>query len=91
MQLAPSEIIVVDFHRFPYPGNFTRSIHQKFTDLLNYYLGDAALHATGLQMGSGPTLNEIWAQNKSLIVCYADRSSINSKYIYNIYEPIYLN
>lgn len=73
LQLAPKEIIVIDFHRFPYPSNFNLTLHEKFVSLVYDYLGDVALPPGGLQVGKGPTLNEIWAQNKNLIICYADK------------------
>lgn len=78
VELAPQEIIIVDFHRFPFPSNFSKELHNQLTDLVDDYLGNHVLHPTGLQMGSGPTLNEIWSQNKSIIVCYADRPTINN-------------
>lgn len=73
VQLAPKEVIVVDFHRFPYPSNFNSTLHNKFVALLNEHLGDLALAPGGLQVGKGPSLNEIWAQNKNLILCYAEK------------------
>ena len=74
VQLAPKEIIVVDFHRFPYPSTFNATLHEKFVSLVYDYLGDLALPPGGLQVGKGPTLNEIWAQNKNVIICYADKA-----------------
>ncbi|XP_060524652.1 uncharacterized protein LOC132701039 [Cylas formicarius] len=80
VELAPSEVVVVDFHRFPYPSNFTAEMHRKFTDLVYRYLGDHALSPSGLQVGKGPTLNEIWAQNKSVIICYSDRNTVRETF-----------
>ncbi|XP_066250278.1 PI-PLC X domain-containing protein 1-like [Euwallacea similis] len=76
-ELAPQEVIFVDFHRFPFPTNFSRALHNRFTEILHAYLGDFAVIPSGLQAGSGPTLNEIWSQNKSIIISYADRSTVN--------------
>lgn len=80
MELAPQEVIFVDFHRFPFPNNFTRDLHNRFTDIVYHYLGEHVVIPSGLQAGSGPTLNEIWSQNKSIIVSYADRATVNRKY-----------
>lgn len=79
--MAPKEIIILDFHRFPYPSNFNFTLHRKFIDILYEELGDLALPAEGLQVGKGPSFNEIWAQNKNLIICYADRATVRG----NIY------
>lgn len=78
-EMAPQEVIFVDFHRFPFPTNFTRALHSRFTEILHEYLGDFAVIPLGLQAGSGPTLNEIWSQNKSIIISYADRNTVNRK------------
>ncbi|XP_050296375.1 PI-PLC X domain-containing protein 1-like [Anthonomus grandis grandis] len=78
-ELAPQEIIFIDFHRFPFPQNFTIDLHHRFTDIVYYYLGDHVVAPLGLQAGSGPTLNEIWSQNRSIIISYADRITISAK------------
>ncbi|KYB29347.1 uncharacterized protein LOC663847 [Tribolium castaneum] len=87
VQLAPKEIIVVDFHRFPYPSNFNSTLHEKFVSLVYDYLGDLALPPGGLQVGKGPTLNEIWAQNKNVIICYADKAIARENYW--LWQPLY--
>lgn len=71
-ELAPMEIIIVDFHRFPYPSEFTPSIHHKLVGTIYGELGHLVLSPNGLQ-AKGPTFKEIWLQNKSVIVCYATR------------------
>lgn len=76
IELAPKEVIVVDFHRFPYPTNFSYNLHKKFTELVYQELGDYALPTKDLQVGKGPSLNEIWARNKNLIICYADKATV---------------
>lgn len=70
LQLAPKEIIILDFHRFPYPSNFNHNLHVKLQELLLEQLGHLAFFPNGLQAGKGPTLNEIWYHKKNLIVCY---------------------
>ncbi|KAJ8910752.1 hypothetical protein NQ315_017209, partial [Exocentrus adspersus] len=80
VELAPKEIVVVDFHRFPFPSNFSYSLHKKFTDLLYAELGSYALPTKDLQVGKGPSLNEIWAKNKNLIICYPDKATIRANH-----------
>ncbi|KAJ8935528.1 hypothetical protein NQ318_010215 [Aromia moschata] len=64
VELAPQEIIFMDFHRFPVPTNFTDSLHENFTNILYEELGAYALPRTDLESGKGPSLNDIWAKNK---------------------------
>lgn len=73
IELAPKEIVVLDFHRFPYPSKFSAAMHERLVAVVSEELGDLALHSTGIQSGRGPTLNEIWARNKSLIICYGNK------------------
>ncbi|KAJ8932874.1 hypothetical protein NQ314_014354 [Rhamnusium bicolor] len=95
LQLAPKEIIVLDFHRFPYPTNFTYNLHKKFIDVVYEALGIHALPTKDLQVGKGPSLNEIWAKNKNLIICYADKATVIGKYntiliCYNIFSTLFV-
>ncbi|KAH1022877.1 uncharacterized protein LOC109533236 isoform X2 [Dendroctonus ponderosae] len=77
VQLAPQEVLFVDFHRFPFPRNFSQDLHRQFTELVYQHLGEHVVNPAGLQAGSGPTLNEIWSQNRSVVVSYADRATVN--------------
>ncbi|XP_017772229.1 PREDICTED: PI-PLC X domain-containing protein 1 [Nicrophorus vespilloides] len=73
IELAPREVVILDFHRFPYPSEPNLNIHLKLVNLIQEELGDLALPPGGLQAGKGPTMNEIWHQNKTLIICYGHR------------------
>ena len=77
--MAPKEIVVLDFHRFPYPSKFDVDIHKMLVDLVQSELGHLALPPSGLQVGKGPTINEIWQQNKTLIICYGQRQVAKGK------------
>lgn len=71
IQLAPREVIILDFHRFPYPSTkFDFDIHEKLYQIVRQELGTYVLPPSGLQAGKGPTMNEIWQQNKNIIICY---------------------
>lgn len=72
LELAPQEVVILDFHRFPYPSAFANDLHHKLVSVIEKELGHTALPPSGIQT-RGPTLNEIWSQNKSLIICYANR------------------
>ncbi|XP_074030876.1 PI-PLC X domain-containing protein 2 isoform X2 [Leptinotarsa decemlineata] len=76
LQLAPKEIVFLDFHRFPYPTNFTYNLHKKFIDIVYEELGIFALPSTSMEVGGGPTVNEVWKQNKTLIISYADKDTV---------------
>ncbi|XP_065170050.1 uncharacterized protein [Atheta coriaria] len=73
MELAPREVVVLDFHRFPYPSKPDADIHRRLVSVIQRELGHLALPPGGLQAGKGPTMNEIWHQNKTLIICYGQR------------------
>lgn len=91
-ELAPREIIIIDFHRFPYPSDFTVSLHESLTKLLHNELHDLALFPSGLQIGNGPTFNEIWARNKSIIVCYNEKEvSSNNRWLWHPIEQFWGN
>lgn len=70
LSLAPKEIVVIDFHRFPFPTQFNNDIHRKLHNVIRDQLEDLAFAPNGLQAGKGPTLNEIWQQKKNVIICY---------------------
>ncbi|CAH0553027.1 unnamed protein product [Brassicogethes aeneus] len=77
LEFAPKEIVILDFHRFPYPSNFNYTLHKNFANLVYQELGDLALAPESLQEGKGPAMNEIWARNKNLIICYSDRTTVS--------------
>ncbi|XP_049820992.1 PI-PLC X domain-containing protein 1 isoform X2 [Aethina tumida] len=77
LEFAPKEVIILDFHRFPYPSKFNYTLHKNFANLLYQELGDLALAPESLQEGKGPSMNEIWARNKNLIICYSDRTTVS--------------
>ncbi|KAJ8982728.1 hypothetical protein NQ317_019519, partial [Molorchus minor] len=77
LELAPKEIIVIDFHRFPFPKNFSNDLHKKFISMVYEELGAFALPTKDLQWGKGPSLNEIWGKNKNLIIGYADKQTVS--------------
>ncbi|CAG9860710.1 unnamed protein product [Phyllotreta striolata] len=80
LQLAPKEIVILDFHRFPYPTNFTIEVHRKFIEIVYEELGSFAVPSTDMRGGKGPTLNELWAKNKNLIICYGNRGAVQDSY-----------
>nr|CAI5817787.1 unnamed protein product [Callosobruchus analis] len=76
LELAPKEVVVVDFHRFPYPTNFTSAMHQEFVDILFKEFRLSVLPSSPLEIDKGPSLNEIWHRTRHLIICYADRATV---------------
>ncbi|VEN57172.1 unnamed protein product, partial [Callosobruchus maculatus] len=76
MELAPKEVVVVDFHRFPYPTNFTSAMHREFVHILRTELGRYILPGYEMQAGKGPSLDDIWRRRRRLIICYADRDTV---------------
>lgn len=82
IELSPKEIIIVDFHRFPFPSQFGHDLHRRLHTLIRDQFEDIALLPNGLQAGKGPTINEIWNQKKNIIVCYGKLEIARGKSLY---------
>lgn len=77
LNVARGEIVIMDFHRFPVgfdgrPGRhrlLAMVLQREFEGLILKY--DAGIESLG------PTLNDIWATGKRLIICYNDKRTAN--------------
>lgn len=74
---SPKEMIILDFHRFPYPSKFSEDIHNQFVKIVHEDLGEFA--ATALSGIRTTKLHEFWTFNKSLIICYNNQPIVESK------------
>lgn len=72
-EMAPNEVVLVDFHRFPYPVDFSQELHEQLLEIVYEELGQFAVERSSYA-GSGPTFRELWEQNKTLIISYAERN-----------------
>lgn len=75
-----NEVVIIDFHRFPYPTEFTADIHEMLLDLVYEELGEFTFSRMDYA-GRGPIYNELWDQQKQLIIGYADNESCKRKTI----------
>lgn len=72
------EIVVVDFHRFPYPSDFSQDLHNLLTSLIYEELGEFAVLRTNFR-GKAPSFNELWNQEKRLVIAYSDDTAIQRR------------
>ncbi|KAK9874558.1 hypothetical protein WA026_005393 [Henosepilachna vigintioctopunctata] len=70
---SPSEIIVLDFHRFPYPTQWSHELHEKFIKYTLDYFGDYVLPKNNNDGPKGPTLEQIWNSKKNIILAYGEK------------------
>lgn len=72
------EVVIIDFHRFPYPTEFGGELHESLTDLIFEELGEFAF-ARGNYGKKGVSFRELWNEKKRLIISYNDDASLTSK------------
>lgn len=64
------EIVIVDFHRFPYPTDFSKEIHEMLLEMIYEELGQfVALKS--VYSGAAPFFSELWNTNQQVIISYA--------------------
>ncbi|XP_018331073.1 PI-PLC X domain-containing protein 3 [Agrilus planipennis] len=85
IRLAPKELVVIDFHRFPYPKDFP---HGKFVQLLKNEFGDYYVQQTVPKNAKGHLFSEIWATGRNLLLCY-NHPNTSIKYSDFLWQPIY--
>lgn len=78
-ELAPREVVVVDFHRFPYPAKFTDTMHGDLVRIIERELGHLAYPSDWT--AGGPMLEEIWRSNRNIIVCYGKREVSDGEWL----------
>ncbi|KAL3277120.1 hypothetical protein HHI36_012476 [Cryptolaemus montrouzieri] len=83
---SPGEIIIVDFHRFPFPSVWSRFLHEKFINYTLSQLGAYAFPKNGPRHSKGPVLEKIWSARKNIIFTYADKH-YTAKYP-ELWDPI---
>lgn len=74
------EIVIVDFHRFPYPTEFTQDIHNMLLDIIYEELGEYASLRTDYS-GVAPFFFEVWDVGKQVIISYADNDAVKGKFL----------
>ncbi|CAH0553025.1 unnamed protein product [Brassicogethes aeneus] len=70
---ASSEVVILDFHRFVYPNNFTSEMHKKLQDLLLEYLGEHIFMRPHDIYTYNLRIKDFWSINQRVIINYNDR------------------
>lgn len=65
------EIVIVDFHRFPYPTDFTQDIHELLLEMIYDELGQFVAFKSDYS-GVAPFFFELWDMKRQAIISYAD-------------------
>lgn len=73
MELS-EEVVVVDFHRFPYPSDFSEELHTELVNMIYEELGEFALPR--LAYSQKLNFETLWNANKRLIISYNDFNTI---------------
>lgn len=73
------EIIISNENRFPVGLEGKLNRHRKLAAILHREFKDWILKPDIGIDGLGPTLNDIWAAGKRLIICYGDKHTVNGK------------
>lgn len=72
------EIVIVDFHRFPYPTDFTDDIHYMLLQMIYEELGQFFALKTDYT-GVAPFFFEFWDMEHQVVISYADNNYCKGK------------
>lgn len=80
---SPGEVLIIDFHRFPFPSIWDKKLHHKFINYTLEQLGDYAYSKGDLEekTSRGPTMDEIWKAGKNIIFTYAEKRFTKSRFM----------
>lgn len=71
------EIVILDFHRFPYPSQPNAEIHELLTNIIYSELGAFAYPRTSGK--EGLRFEKLFAQNRRLIISYNNHNMVKGK------------
>ncbi|XP_044757278.1 PI-PLC X domain-containing protein 2-like [Coccinella septempunctata] len=88
VEKSPGEVLIIDFHRFPFPSVWDVELHHKFINYTLDQLGDYAYSKNGLQghVSRGPTMGDIWKAGKNILFTYAEKRF--TKVYPQLWDPI---
>lgn len=90
LMASRGEVVILDFHRFPVGIQGRQSRHRRLITMLRKELGQFMIPSTSFNDSS--TLQQIWAQNKRLIVAYGDEEvSKGSKWLWSPVKQMWGN
>ncbi|KAK9874559.1 hypothetical protein WA026_005394 [Henosepilachna vigintioctopunctata] len=80
LRKSPKEVVVLDFHAFNNPVNFTISNHKIVLDLVRKKLGNFIYPRHEMHYDEGPTLDEVWSTGGRVIISYNRRHIVNENH-----------
>jgi hypothetical protein len=64
LKKSPKEVVVLNFHQFPYPSDFLISHHLEVLDVIATIFGELIYPLPRLMHKRGPKLKEFWQSGK---------------------------
>ena len=84
------EMVIMDFHRFP--TGFDGQNENKHAEILRFLMSELGEFMAPDWLGRSVTLNDLWTQNKTLIVTYShDPSSAFSDVLWSEVRQVWGN
>lgn len=77
LKKSPKEIVVLDFHSFDSPLNFTLDNHKHLLNIVKRKFAKFIYPRHELYYDEGPTLDEVWASGGRVIISYNNRRIVN--------------
>ncbi|CAH1374041.1 unnamed protein product [Tenebrio molitor] len=76
LKKSPKEVVVLNFHQFPYPSDFLISHHLEVLDVIATIFGELIYPLPRLMHRRGPKLKEFWQSGKRVIVSYRNANVV---------------
>ncbi|KAL3277121.1 hypothetical protein HHI36_012477 [Cryptolaemus montrouzieri] len=80
LKKSPREVVILDFHAFNNPVNFTASAHRSVLNLIKRKLEAFIYPRHELHYDEGPTLEEVWSGGGRAIISYNKRDVVNDNH-----------
>lgn len=77
LRKSPKEVIILDFHSFDNPLNFTLDNHKHILNVVKRKLAKFIYPRHELYYDEGPTLDGVWTSGGRVIISYNNRRVVN--------------
>jgi hypothetical protein len=87
LKKSPKEVVVLNFHQFPYPSDFLISHHLEVLDVIATIFGELIYPLPRLMHRRGPKLKEFWQSGKRVIVSYRNANVVRGTRVPSLLRP----
>ncbi|XP_063930654.1 PI-PLC X domain-containing protein 1-like isoform X2 [Zophobas morio] len=70
---SPKEVIILDFHRFPYPNDFKIQYHNEVVRMIQSVFGDLIYPFYRMTHTRGPKLKEFWLTKQRVVIAHRNK------------------